>query len=91
MVRPEQVRGSTHGDYGRMSITAQALKAIMRQTPNWERMTTTQQEALELIATKISRITCGDPNHHDHWADIGGYAELALNRIPHAKARIEGG
>jgi hypothetical protein len=33
-----------------------------------------------MIAHKIGRIMAGDPNFHDHWADLSGYAELAANK-----------
>lgn len=39
-------------------------------------MTATQMEALDLMATKQSRIVSGDPTFADHWDDIAGYARL---------------
>lgn len=82
---PEQVRGTTHGDYTHMSGVIQKIKDTMRSGESWGRLSASQREALELTATKVGRIVCGDPNHHDHWDDIAGYARLARNRIPHAK------
>lgn len=79
--RPEDVRGETHGDYGEMAQLIQFLKTNMRCGSSWGRMNPMQQEALELIATKIGRIVCGDPGHRDHWDDIRGYAQLVLERI----------
>lgn len=79
--RPEQVRGETHGDYGQMSSRIQDLKTTMRSGPSWDKLSAAQAEALELIATKIGRIVCGDPNCCDHWADIAGYANLVHSRI----------
>jgi hypothetical protein len=40
-----------------------------------------QKESLEMIASKIARIVCGDSNHHDSWHDIGGYAKLVADRL----------
>ena len=40
-----------------------------------------QAEALDMIAHKIARILNGDPNHHDHWHDIAGYATLIADRL----------
>lgn len=85
ITRPEQVRGSTHGDYTHMSITIQNIKKAMQSGESWGRCSPPQREALELIATKIGRIVCGDPLHVDHWDDIIGYATLARNRIPEEK------
>jgi|HubBroStandDraft_3_1064219.scaffolds.fasta_scaffold01536_10 hypothetical protein len=82
---PEQVRGATHGDYTNMSLRIQTIKSAMHSGPQWDNMSPGQREALELIATKIGRIVCGDPNHHDHWRDIVGYATLALDRIEYKK------
>lgn len=79
---PEQIRGATHGDYTHMSGIIQSIKAVMRSGESWARCSAAQREALELIATKIGRIVCGDPNHVDHWDDIIGYAKLARDRIP---------
>ena len=35
-----------------------------------------QQEALDMIATKMARIVNGDPDKVDNWDDISGYAKL---------------
>lgn len=78
---PEQVRGKTHGDYTYMSGVIQDIKLTMRRGQSWEKLSAPQAEALELIATKIGRIVCGDPNFRDHWADIIGYANLIKDRI----------
>lgn len=44
-------------------------------------LTAPQRESLELIATKMGRITSGNPNIQDHWDDISGYAELISKRL----------
>lgn len=84
---PEQVRGETHGDYAQMSLRIQTIKSAMHSGPQWDNMSPGQREALELIATKIGRIVCGDPNFKDHWDDIIGYCNLAKDRIPTSHAR----
>jgi len=40
-----------------------------------------QWEALEMIATKLSRIVNGNPNKIDNWDDIAGYATLVADRL----------
>lgn len=72
-------RGTTHGDYTLMCSVIQDIKRAMRR--GTADLQDTQREALELIATKIGRIVCGDPNHPDHWDDIIGYATKARERI----------
>lgn len=71
-----QEREKTHGDFTIQAGWAQSGKKALRQTPNWNRMSGAQQEALDMIMTKISRITHGDPRHLDSWDDISGYAKL---------------
>lgn len=71
-------RSETHGDYRSNARLAQSLKDAMRNEPGWERLSQTQRESLDLIATKISRILSGDPSEPDHWHDISGYALLPV-------------
>jgi hypothetical protein len=54
----------------------------MRASPNWIRLTDVQAESLEMIAVKLARILCGDPEYLDHWADVVGYAKLAEPKEP---------
>lgn len=69
-------REHTHGAYRENAACAQKLKTAMREAPNWARLSAMERESLESIATKISRILCGDPSHVDSWTDIAGYAQL---------------
>lgn len=69
-------RAKTHGDYYSTAGAAQELKDAMRRGKNWKALDDTQREALEMIATKISRILSGDPHEVDHWRDVAGYAAL---------------
>lgn len=69
-------REKTHGDFAVTAAIIQALKNVMRDTPNWRLLSTTHREALEMNANKIGRILSGDPGCKEHWVDIGGYAKL---------------
>lgn len=40
-----------------------------------------QWEALEMIVHKIARIVNGNPDNHDSWVDIAGYAMLVADRL----------
>ena len=71
-----QEREKTHGNYKVQSGWSQTLKDMLRATPNWHYLNDGQKEALELIATKLARLTHGDPNYPDHPKDISGYAKL---------------
>lgn len=76
-------RGQRYGAFKDRSIIAQGIKAAMQETPGWQRLAPDQKQALEVIADKIARILNGDPNYHDSWHDIVGYAKLVADRILH--------
>lgn len=71
-------RARTHGHWPDQAARAQRLKAVLFK--NSVALSPQQHEALELIATKLSRIVSGDPNHADHWRDVAGYATLVAER-----------
>jgi len=69
-------RERTHGSYPSTAKISQSIKDAMRGSPNWIRLTDVQAESLEMIAVKLARILCGDPDFQDHWQDVIGYAKL---------------
>ena len=77
-------RGQQYGDYALQADVAQRLKEVMYTAAGEQERTLTsvQWESLDMIATKISRIICGDADKWDTWADIAGYAKLVADRIP---------
>lgn len=74
-------RGEQYGDFEDMSEIAQMLKNALRDGGSWERMRPEQRESLDMIATKIARIVCGNPDNQDSWYDIQGYAKLSGDRL----------
>ena len=77
-------RGSRYGIFAVHAEHTQALKKLLRQLMGegkWNALHQDQQEALEMIAHKLGRITNGDPNYDDSWRDIAGYAQLVANRL----------
>lgn len=74
-------RGKTHGDFPTQALTAQTLKYMIHQMPNWHDMPGYMRESLELIATKISRMGHGDWRHTDAPLDISGYATLIVDGL----------
>jgi len=66
----------THGDYMTQCELTCNLKAVMYGSVNWTNLTPYQQESLEMIQLKISRILTGNWKHADSWHDIAGYAML---------------
>lgn len=70
-------RGTTHGAFAHNAVCAQQLRAIFRASSQWGSMRPDHKEALDMIATKISRILSGQADFAGHWEDLAGYAELA--------------
>lgn len=82
-IRAKQV---TNGVFSYMSERAQAIKFVLRQGTNWDKMPIARKEALELIATHIGKILQGDMSDPKHWNDIATLARIqgqALDPSPH--------
>ncbi len=75
-------RGKRYGDFTVHATVAQDLQCTMHNTPQWPGLMPEQKQALTVIADKIARILCGDPNYADNWHDIQGYARLVEERLP---------
>lgn len=73
-------RNARYGCFEAQAEIAQKIKDTMR-VPNWDALAPDQKEALDHIAIKIARIINGDPNYHDSWHDIVGYAKLIADRL----------
>jgi hypothetical protein len=73
-------RQKTHGDFATHAAISQELKAVLWKH-DFQGLSPDQCEALEMIAHKIARILNGNPDHHDHWHDIAGYATLVAERL----------
>lgn len=73
-------RSKTHGDFTDNARVMQALKKVVHNELGWTRLNDVQREAVHMILHKVGRII-SNPNVHDHWDDIAGYAKLASDRI----------
>lgn len=71
-----KARNSTHGDYHEQAELAAALRHTMQSGKYWRKLTNQEEDALLMIAVKISRILTGNPHFEDSWHDIAGYATL---------------
>jgi Domain of unknown function (DUF6378) len=78
-------REKTHGTFEETAEIAQNIKDIIHKHHGVFPRCTTQDEALDMIATKIARILSGDPFEKDHWNDISGYAQLGAESCPDEK------
>ena len=76
-------RAEQYGSFMQSSDTVVRIKSIMHNAVarNNVHLYPDQLQALDMIATKISRIVHGNPNHLDSWIDIAGYATLVADRI----------
>ena len=74
-------REATHGGFPIKATTIQVFKSVMRGTEKWRSLSFAQQEALDMIMTKIGRILHGNPNEPDHWLDIIGYTKLISDEL----------
>jgi hypothetical protein len=82
-------RKETTGEFKDVAAVCQAIKDVMRDAPKWNGMQLMCCEALDMIAHKMARILCGDPEHADAWHDIQGYAKLVEDRLQGFDAKAE--
>jgi hypothetical protein len=78
--------GSRAKDYGVFRDNARLAQALKRTLADHaedqgQTFADDQWEAIEMIATKLSRIVNGNPDKADSWDDIAGYAQLVSDRI----------
>lgn len=80
-------RAKTHGPFAAHAYLSQSFKEVLVSgAGNWDHLSSCQKESLEMIVHKIARILNGNPNVHDHWDDIAGYATLASKSISETEA-----
>jgi hypothetical protein len=80
-----QERKNTHGNYELQSTIYYMLKTAVNYASK-ERSANpfkyTQQQSIDMICLKLSRILAGDAAFKDHWDDIAGYAKIANGMLP---------
>lgn len=74
-------RAGTHGEYAYQAELCRRLKNELHTHVGWKYLNSMQQESLDMIMHKVSRIMCGDPNFEDHWRDCEGYSKLVADRL----------
>lgn len=74
-------RGNKYGAFKDGAEIMRDLKNAMHSTDGWEKLSPSQQEALDMIQHKIGRVLNGDPNYDDSWKDIAGYATLIAEEL----------
>lgn len=71
-----ETREHTHGPFEDVAIMAQALKRTFRTATGWNHLSDIEREAMDMIASKFSRILSGKSMERQHWEDVTGYAKL---------------
>tara|TARA_R110002124_G_scaffold54618_2_gene155216 strand:+ start:682 stop:957 length:276 start_codon:yes stop_codon:yes gene_type:complete len=74
-------RAKTHGSFADVARVAQSIKGAMYCVERRGTVSYETRESLDMIASKIARIICGDESETDHWLDIEGYARLARENM----------
>lgn len=74
-------RGKNYGNYREQTTISKNIKEAMQERAKYWEMESDQQDALEMIAVKMSRIINGTPDYSDNWWDIAGYATLVAERL----------
>lgn len=77
------LRAKDYGAFADNARLAQALKRAMADHADemGSLFSDEQWEALEMIASKMSRIVNGNPDKIDNWDDIAGYAKLVADQL----------
>jgi hypothetical protein len=74
-------RGKRYGSFDEHARITQNIKRAMQDSQNWNALTDSQTESLEMLAHKIGRILNGDPHYKDSWVDIVGYTQLVVDQL----------
>ena len=76
-------RGKRYGKFKDHAEISQRLKYVVAGALSRRKgeVADDQREALDMIVHKIARILNGNPDVHDHWHDIAGYATLVASSL----------
>lgn len=80
-------RQKTHGQFVDVAEAAQSIKNMFRasKVDAGVEVDPCIVEAFDMIASKMGRIASGDETEVDHWRDVIGYAQLALEFLEEEK------
>ena len=77
-----RAQGDDLSDVIKQTEISRSIRAVIdRGLPVQTILSPDQDDALTMIAVKISRIVNGDPDYSDNWRDIAGYATLVADRL----------
>ena len=74
-------RQNQYGDFSDVAHLSQGLQSLLSVGS----FSDVQQEAIQMICSKLARLACGDADHVDSWHDIAGYATLVVKDLESGK------
>ncbi|WP_298065200.1 DUF6378 domain-containing protein [uncultured Acinetobacter sp.] len=74
-------RQNQYGNFKDVAHLSQGLQSLL----SVGNFSDTQQEAIQMICSKLARLACGDADHVDSWHDIAGYATLVVKDLESGK------
>ena len=74
-------RQNQYGDFSDVAHLSQGLQSLLSVGS----FSDVQQEAMQMICSKLARLACGDADHVDSWHDIAGYATLVVKDLESGK------
>lgn len=74
-------RGERYGSFTENSAIAHKIEEALKCGSPSKDLEPYQLIALQIIASKMARIVCGDPTYADNWHDIAGYATLVEKEL----------
>lgn len=74
-------RGNNYGKFKDHASLSMDIKHVMESGRSWNDCSSSQKEALHMVAHKIARIINGKPDYLDSWVDIVGYIQLVINEL----------
>lgn len=81
-----QARRATHGEaVYTLRAATEAMRLLTGVAEDQENINPVLLQCLNMICFKIARAMNGNQMHEDHWLDVAGYAEIALEEIKREK------
>jgi len=76
-------RGKRYGSFvGQAHVTDRLSSAIEDELQKRnKKLLPVQQQAINMIVSKLARIINGDSNYDDNWIDIAGYSQLVVDYL----------
>jgi len=64
------------GRFGDVAEVAQGMKAIIRDSENWKKISNEEREALDAVVLQIAHICCAKGKLKPFWGEITTYSQM---------------